>query len=111
MVFNSPKNFKRGRLINNRFRKQDLMLGVIGIGISLALILFYMLILEGDNVFAVLVFCIPALATTILIMPYPPVYHNLLEFGKLLLIYRLSPKKFIWEGIYKYDILDDELRK
>ena len=37
MIFSSPKNFKRGRLINNRYRPVDLMIGIGAVIITLGL--------------------------------------------------------------------------
>lgn len=94
MVFNSPKNFKRGGLINNRYRKIDLMFAGIGALISIVMLLTYLLVFEGKSLAFICVLMMPAVVSTTLIMPMN-VYHNFLEFSKLLIIYNNSRKVYM----------------
>lgn len=106
MMFNSPKNFKRGRFISNRYRRIDLVFAGVGTLISIVMLLTYLLALEGKSIVVICVLMVPAVVTTTLIMPMN-VYHNLLEFLKLLIIYNNSRKVYIWEGVYKEDIINE----
>lgn len=105
MIFNSPKNFKRGRLINNRYRPIDLIIAIITSAISIVMMLAYLLGFQGRNIAIILILLIPAVVAITLIMPMA-IYHNLLEFLKVISIFNNSKKKYIWEGIYKEDILE-----
>ena len=105
-MFNSPKNFKRGRFINNRYRVIDLVIALIGTIISLTLILIYLLVFNGRNIFIIGLITLPAIITLVLITPFS-IYHNLLEFLKLYFIFFNSKKRYIWEGIYKYRIAEE----
>ncbi len=105
MMFNSPKNFKRGRLINNRYRPIDLIIAIVTSAISIVMMLAYLLGFQGRNIAIILILLIPAVVAITLIMPMA-IYHNLLEFLKVISIFNNSKKKYIWEGIYKEDILE-----
>lgn len=105
MTFNSPKNFKRGRLINNRYRPIDLIIAIVTSAISIVMMLAYLLGFQGRNIAIILILLFPAVVAITLIMPMA-IYHNLLEFLKVISIFNNSKKKYIWEGIYKEDILE-----
>ncbi|MCH1942425.1 hypothetical protein [Holdemania massiliensis] len=102
MTYYTPKNFKRGRLIFNRFRPIDLIVFGIGTAVSVISILFYLMGFDGKNPFIIGVLCVPATVTLTLVLPFQ-VYHNLMEFTLMLFVYFKSQKKFIWEGVYKYE--------
>lgn len=104
-MFNSPKNFKRGRLINNRYRPIDLIIAIATSAISIVMMLTYLLGFQGRNIAIILILLFPAVVAITLIMPMA-IYHNLLEFLKVISIFNNSKKKYIWEGIYKEDILE-----
>lgn len=107
MLFNSPKNFKRGRLVNNRYRIRDLVFAGAGVSITLMLLLIYVLFLKGRAVIMMVVIALPAVVTVTAITPLG-IYHNLLEYTKLGLYYSQERKKYIWEGIYKYRVVEEE---
>lgn len=106
-MFNSPKNFKRGRFISNRYRVIDLIIAVSGTLVSLAFLLIYLLAFNGRNFIIIGIISLPALVTFALITPFS-IYHNLLEFLKLYLIFYNTKKRYIWEGIYKYRLTEEE---
>lgn len=107
MQFNSPKNFKRGRLINNRYRPIDLMVASVTITITMATELLYLLFLNGTHIAVVIALCIPAMIGVCLLIPFE-IYHNPIEMIKLYFIYRNRNKVWIWEGIYKHDSIVEE---
>ncbi|MBR3345900.1 MAG: hypothetical protein IKG37_02345 [Solobacterium sp.] len=104
MQFNSPKNFKRGRLINNRYRPIDLVIAGITITITMTAEMIYLLALNGKHVAILVALTIPAMIGICLLIPFE-IYHNPIEMIKLFFIYVQTPKKYIWEGIYKRDVL------
>jgi hypothetical protein len=104
MQFNSPKNFKRGRLINNRYRPIDLVIAGITITITMTAEMIYLLAMNGKHVAVLVALCIPALIGVCLLIPFE-IYHNPIEMIKLYFVYMQTPKKYIWEGIYKRDVL------
>lgn len=106
MQFNSPKNFKRGRLINNRYRPIDLVIAGITITITMVSEMIYLLAMNGKHVAVLVALCLPALVGMCLLIPFE-IYHNPIEMIKLYCIYLKTPKKYIWEGIYKRDVLKD----
>lgn len=100
--FYSPSNFKKSRLIARRFRIFDLILLTAGWAFSIISNLFY---LTGDfhihpAVFFLLL--VPLVASTFLVVPYS-IYHNIMEYIVLKIRIMKEPKKYIWEGIYKYE--------
>lgn len=103
MIFNAPKNFKSGRLILGRYRWIDLILLLSGILISLLSMIIYAGTLRQNNLLVVVVLFLPAAITYTLTMPTNGVYHNNLEFLRLLRKYSKSKRTYIWEGIYKED--------
>ncbi len=99
MQFNSPKNFKKGRLIANRYRPIDLVIAGIAIAMTLTSEMIYLLLLNGKHIAILAALCIPALIGVCLLIPFE-IYHNPIEMIKLYNVYRKKQKKYIWEGIY-----------
>lgn len=102
MEFNVPKNFKRGRLIQNRFRKIDILILILGILLSVILLIVALSVFKIRQLFWIIPCVLPGLISGALISPFN-MYHNILEYFRLLFMYINSPKRYIWEGIYKYD--------
>ena len=50
MQFNSPKNFKKGRLIANRYRPVDLLIAGIAIAMTLSSEMIYLLLMNGKHI-------------------------------------------------------------
>ena len=61
MQFNSPKNFKKGRLIANRYRPIDLLIAGIAIAMTLSSEMIYLLLMNGKHIAVLATLCIPAL--------------------------------------------------
>ena len=99
MQFNSPKNFKKGRLIANRYRPVDLLIAGIAIAMTLSSEMVYLLLMNGKHVAVLAVLCIPALIGVCLLIPFE-IYHNPIEMIKLYMIYQKKQKKYIWAGIH-----------
>ena len=106
MQFNSPKNFKRGRLIANKFRSIDVLIAASGFLITLIGEIFTMFYFEDPPIFLLILFMVPCFVCFVLVSPIPT-YHNILEWLHIYFLFLGSRKSYIWEGIYKYDILDD----
>lgn len=101
MQFNSPKNFKKGRLIANRYRPIDLLIAGIAIAMTLSSEMIYLLLMNGKHIAVLAMLCIPALIGVCLLIPFE-IYHNPIEMIKLYMVYQKKQKKYIWEGIH-YD--------
>ena len=102
MTFVAPKNFKRGRLIANKYTVTDLLIAGAGILASLALeILFLTRMLSSSatlNLGLAIVFFIPAGIAILFIVPNG-IYHNIFTFGLLFTQELFSPKTYIWKGV------------
>ena len=102
MTFVAPKNFKRGRLIANKYTVLDLLIAGTGILTSLALeILFLTRMLSSSsalNLGVAILFFVPAGVSILFIVPNG-IYHNIFTFGLLFLQELLSPKSYIWKGV------------
>lgn len=102
MNFISPKNFKSGRLIANKYTTQDLIILVGGIIASFVLELIYFSSFISKNgiinIVMFVLFALPAGICLLLVTPFG-VYHNVLTFIQLLLIHIKTPKAYIWGGL------------
>ena len=102
MNFVAPKNFKRGRLIANKYTITDLLIAGAGILVSLGLeILFLTRMLSSSvslNLALSIAFFIPAGIAILFIVPNG-IYHNIFTFGLLFLHELFSPKDYIWKGV------------
>lgn len=92
-VYLIPANANRGRLIFGIFRKEDLILFSIGVGISLLLL---MMVPLSSTLVTVLVLA-PAAISTLLVAPVP-YYHNILNVIKELLEFINNRQKYVWRG-------------
>ena len=101
ITFCSPKSFKNGSLIENKFRVIDIIILVLSIFISLALVIFYFLV-RLNNFGLFFLNLVPAIIGATLVIPLRN-YHNVLTYFKLLLNFANSNKTFIYTGvIYDY---------
>lgn len=104
MDFISPKNFKSGRLIANKYTSSDLILLVAGIIASFVLELIYFSSFISPNKIANIVcacvFALPAAISLLLVMPFG-VYHNVKTFLKLLIIDIKTPNNYTWGGLLR----------
>lgn len=105
MTFFAPKDFKKGRLIMNRYRKIDILIVLVFAIITIPTMLIS---LTSETVNIPLFF----LSLTILIFvvffvqPFH-IYHNFLVFFSLLYRYFRREKKYIWYGIVKYQEFEE----
>ena len=103
MIFIAPKNFKRGRLIANKYTVIDLIIAISGVIISLIFeVMFLIGMLSVDiakNLFLAILFLIPAGISVLFVVPNG-VYHNIFTFIVLSIMEMFSHKSYIWSGIY-----------
>lgn len=103
MMFIAPKNFKRGRLIANKYTVIDLIIAISGVLISLILeVMFLTGMLSVDiakNIFLAILFLIPAGISVLFVVPNG-IYHNIFTFIVLSIMELFSDKEFMWAGIY-----------
>ena len=88
-----PANAKRGTLIFNIFRPFDLILFGTGVVISL----LALAIIRSSNTFAILLACMPAGITGLLVVPIPN-YHNVLTLIKEIIDFFYGRRNYKWEG-------------
>lgn len=103
MTFYTPNNFKGGRLIFNRYRYQDLLIFATTLSFSLLAIIIAITQFEIYNIIVICILVFPALIGFFLVQPLG-VYHNFLMYGLCAYNYLKTPKNYIWEGIYKYEV-------
>lgn len=89
-----PANSKNGKLIFNVFRPFDIILGFIGLAISMLLLV---VVPMDGNLFLLGLGLLPGGLTTILVLPIPN-YHNVLIFFSEMFTYLQNPKIYMWKG-------------
>lgn len=106
MLFNAPKNFKRGKYILGRFRIIDLAFIIALTVFSIFSVILYLNLFASKeiimNVIVVMLFLLPLLIAFLLFIPMP-VYFNVLEYIKSFFFFQKKQKKFKWEGIHLED--------
>lgn len=98
-----PANSKKGTLILNMFRPIDLILFCVGLGVSLLLLM----IMPSDNTLGVILCCLPAGITGLLVVPIPN-YHNVLCAIQSMFGYFLGRKNYSWKGWCFYEKFGSE---
>ena len=102
-----PANAKRGTLIFNIFRPFDLILFGTGVVISL----LALAIVISNNTLAILLACMPAGITGLLVVPIPN-YHNVLCAIQSIIKFFTERRNYIWRGWCFYEkFAVDEKRK
>lgn len=117
MEFYTPKNFKNGKFLMNRFRKLDLLLLFIGLGMTV--VLFYSsiisLVIYKYSVFfglLFLLFSLLPLGIVILLVFIPTqVKHNLLEVIKIHFLYKKRKKSYYWGGVQHFEQKENRREK
>lgn len=108
MEFNTPKNFKNGKYIMNRFRKSDLMWLLLGVAITL--LLFYIVIVLIVTIrispLWLILTIIPACTSGGLVLISFPIKHNSIEVIKIIINYKLRKKYYKWEGVQHFERAD-----
>ena len=92
-VYLIPANTKKSMLIFGMFTKFDLIMFLIGVGISLLLLL----ILPVEELIMAILALLPAGITAFLVMPVPN-YHNMLTLLKSMYNFFTNQRKFKWKG-------------
>lgn len=106
MVFYTPNNFKNGRLIFNRYRVIDIVVFIVALIVTFLMIILSITQFSIYNPIIIALMVFPAGVAFFLIQPFG-VYHNFLEYFKLLYLFKSSKRNFLWEGIYKYEEKDE----
>lgn len=103
-TFLVPANSKRSKLIFGFFNPIDLVIFIIGIGLTLILLM----ILPVDNVKYVVIIMMPVCIAGMLVFPLPN-YHNVMTLiGDVFAFYFINRRKYIWRGwCYKYEQRDE----
>lgn len=96
----APKNFKRGRLIGNKYRPIDLVIAFSLITFSVITVLSYA-IGGGSNFIVVVILLIPCLVAALILVPLD-FHHNLIQRILLWVLFISRHNKWTWQGIYHY---------
>ncbi len=88
-----PANSKRSMLILGYFRPLDL--GIFAIGLCTSLL--FLLIIEGNSIFAVMLKLFPGLFATFLVLPLPN-YHNVRILIREIYEFIMNRRVYIWKG-------------
>lgn len=88
-----PANAKKSLLIFGLFTKFDLILFLIGIGLSLLLLM----ILPVHQITMAVIALLPVLITGFLVMPVPN-YYNMRTLINSVFQFYLNQRKFKWKG-------------
>ena len=103
-----PANAKRGTLILNIFRPFDLIMFGTGVIVSLLMLA----IVHSDSTLMILMFCMPAGITGLLVVPIPN-YHNVLCAIQSIFRFYSERRNYIWRGwcFYEKFAVDDKSKK
>lgn len=88
-----PANTKKSMLIFGLFTKFDLILFLIGIGLSLLMLM----ILPVEQIVVAIIALLPALITGFLVMPVPN-YYNMRTLLMSAISFFMNQRKFKWKG-------------
>ena len=88
-----PANAKKSMLIFGLFTKFDLILFLVGIGISLLLLMT----LPVQQIAIAIIALLPALVTGFLVMPVPN-YYNMRTLLSSAIQFLMNQRKFKWKG-------------
>ena len=103
-----PANAKRGTLIFNIFRPFDLIMFGTGVIVSLLMLA----IVHSDSTLMILISCMPAGITGLLVGPIPN-YHNVLCAIQSIFRFYSERRNYIWRGwcFYEKFAVDDKSKK
>lgn len=88
-----PANSKKGQLIFNIFRPEDLIIFSTGVAITLILLMT----VKGLSTMGTIGLLIPALIATFLVAPIPN-YHNVRVLIATVIRFLFSRQKYVWRG-------------
>ena len=97
-MFLIPANAKKGTLIFNIFRPFDLILFLVGVGISFAVLMF----IPTSNIVMVVIACLPGCICGLLVVPLP-YYHNVLCALQSMFEFFSNNRKYRWRGWCFYE--------
>lgn len=103
MIFYTPKNFKKGRLIALRYRPIDILIFACGASFSLITLIGYLMMFNKYSILILILLSLPVSSVIILVMIPFNQYHNMLEYLRLKIRFITSKRNYEWEGIYKYE--------
>ena len=104
MRFPAPKNFKRGRLIANKYTIADLVIAAADIVLSLVMEVIFLLNIRENakvNLFVAILLLIPAGIAVLFVVPNG-IYHNIFTFLVLKIMNLGQRKRYIYGGIRQY---------
>ena len=100
-----PANTKKGELILGIFKPIDLIIFLVGVGITLLALVILTTVNKADNITSILA-VLPAGIATMLVFPFPN-YHNIrVAIGEMISFYT-NRQKYVWRGwCSKYEFKD-----
>lgn len=102
-TFLVPANSKRAKLIFGFFRPLDLVIFIIGLGITLILLM----VLPVDTMTNVIIIIVPVCIAGMLVFPLPN-YHNVRTLIGDIFSFYVNRRQYIWRGwCYKYEQRDE----
>lgn len=113
IIFNTPKNFKRGKYPFSKYRPSDLIIILSTIAISISLIVAYLNFFSSDSITNIIVIAfilLPVMIVYFLYLPMPT-YFNLLDFLIEKINFSNRQKTFKWDGIYHFNKGDEHVEK
>ena len=100
MQFISPKNYKRGMYILNKYRLKDIVIQVVILSICTTGLITYLNVLNGKNLFIII--CIVSICILGLLLFTPmPFYLNLYDWIQAKMHFQLKQKNYKYEGVLK----------
>lgn len=105
MEFTTPKNFKNGKYIMNRFRLSDLLILLGGIAgtVVLFFIVLTLIITMRINPFFLFLTLVPLIISALLTLIPATIKHNTLEVLKIRTAFKKRTKFLIWEGVNHFE--------
>lgn len=88
-----PANTKRSMLIFSVFTTMDLIIFLVGIGITMILLMA----LNLESIVMAIIALSPGLIAAFLVMPIPN-YHNVRTILKNIIIFYSSRQHYVWKG-------------
>lgn len=88
-----PANSKKSQMILSIFTPTDLIIFLIGVGVTVALLLVF----KTNNIGVLLGLASPALIATFLVAPVPN-YHNVMTLIGNMYKFMTGYKKYYWRG-------------
>lgn len=98
-----PANTKKSKLIFGLFTKSDLILFLIGVGLSLLLLV----VLPIEQIVFAIIALIPGLTCAFLVLPVPN-YYNMRTLIASAIGFFVNQRKFKWKG---WCFINDEEKK